>query len=264
MQTGRKCKDETHKYKHLKFTIGYNGHIPEKVKFYDQDADLSEDIPLSSVIKDMEFSSKDVAVFDRGLKSRKIFDELSQKGEQQRLFVCRINPTTKFKSVETKHVTNDETDTLTILSDQTVKLYDEKGKKTNANFRLIIAQKRDESQDKIFFVSNIIDELTAIDITEIYRLRWEIERFFRFIKQNLNFSHLLSRDFNAIKNMTYVMLIAAMFIAMFNKLNNRTGFKISKIAFQNELEIELVKELIIRCNGDPNLINQFIGKGFGQ
>lgn len=263
MQTGRKSKDETHKYNHLKFTIGYNGHISEKIKFYDQDTDLSEDIPLSSVIKDMVFSSKDVAVFDRGLKSRKIFDELSQKGEQQRLFVCRINPTTRFKIIETKHITNNQTDTLTILSDQIVKLYDDKGKQTNANFRLIITQKKDEKQDKIFFCSNIVDDLSAIDITEIYRLRWEIERFFRFIKQNLNFSHLISRDYNAIKSMTYMMLIAAMFIALFNKLNNRTGFKLSKLALIYELEIELVKELVILCNGDANLLNQYLS-GFGQ
>jgi Transposase DDE domain len=268
MQTGRKSRDETHKYKHLKFTIGYNGHIPEKVKFYDQDADLSEDIPLSSVIKSMAFSSKDVAVFDRGLKSRKIFDEFSQKGEQERLFVCRINPTTKFKVIETKPIINNQNDTLSILSDQIVKLYDEKNRLTKAKFRLIIAQKNDESGDKIFFCSNILDDLSPIDITEIYRLRWEIERFFRFIKQNLNraanrFSHLISRDYNAIKSMTYIMLIAAMFIALFNKLNNRTGFKLSKLALIYELEIEIVKELVILCNGDPNLLNQYLA-GFGQ
>lgn len=263
MQTGRKSRDETHKYKHLKFTIGYNGHIPEKVKFYDQDTDLSEDVPLSSVIKEMAFSSKDVAVFDRGLKSRKIFDELSQKGEQQRLFVCRINSTSSFKVIENKPVTNNQTDTLTILSDQIVQLYDVNRKLTKAKFRIVIAQKKDESGDKIFFCSNILDDLSAIDITEIYRLRWEIERFFRFIKQNLNFSHLISRDYNAIKSMTYIMLIAAMFIALFNKLTNRSGFKLSKLALIYQLEIELVKELVILCKGDPNLLKQHLA-GFGQ
>lgn len=75
--------------------------------------------------------------------------------------------------------------------------------------------------------------------------------------------HLISRDYNAIKSMTYVMLIAAMFMALFNKLNNRTGFKLSKLALIYELEIELVKELVILCKGDPNLLNQYLA-GFGQ
>ena len=77
------------------------------------------------------------------------------------------------------------------MYEQNVRLY-HKGRLTKTDFRLIIAQKNDGSQDEIFFISNILDDLTAIDITNIYRLRWEIERFFRFIKQNLNFSHLLS------------------------------------------------------------------------
>ena len=218
----------------------------------------------------MAFTPKDIAVFDRGLKSRKVFDEFSVDGQQQRLFVCRINPTKQYKVIESKTVApNTCSETLTILSDQIVKLYDEKGRISKSNFRLVIANKNDDSADKIFFITNILNDLSAIEITNIYRLRWEIEKFFRFIKQNLNraanrFSHLLSRDYNAIKNMVYMMLIAAMFIALFNKLNDRNGFKISKLAFIYELEIELVKELIVRCNGDPNLLNQFTGMGFGQ
>jgi IS4 transposase len=175
MQMGRKAKDETHRYNHLKFTVEFNGIIPEKIKFYDQATDAADDIPLKEIINEMALSSKDIAVFDRGLKSRETFEE----------------------------------------------------------------------------------DLTAIDITDIYRLRWEIERFFRFIKQNLNFSHLISRDYNAIKNMAYVMLIAAMFIALYAKLNQRNGFKINKLKFLYELEAEIVKELIILCKGDLNLLNQY-------
>ena len=263
MQMGRKAKDETHRYNHLKFTVGFNGTIPEKIKFYDQATDAADDVPLKEIIGEMALSSKDIAVFDRGLKSRATFEEFSQKGENQRLFVTRINPTKNFKVVKDNEISQNKTESLTILSDQNVKLY-HNGRLTKTHFRLIIAQKNDETQDKIFFVSNILDDLTAIDITDIYRLRWEIERFFRFIKQNLNFSHLISRDYNAIKTMTYVMLIAAMFIALYAKLNERNGFKINKLKFLYELEAELVKELIVLCKGDPNLLNQYLDIGFGQ
>ena len=263
MQMGRKSKDETHRYNHLKFTVGFNGSIPEKVKFYDQATDAADDVPLKEVILEMAFSSKDVAVFDRGLKSRETFEEFTQIGDAQRLFVSRINPTKGFKVIKNNEISQNKTESLTILSDQIVKLY-HKGRLTKTLFRLVIAQKNDESQEPIFFVSNILDDLTAIEITDIYRLRWEIERFFRFIKQNLNFSHLISRDYNAIKTMVYVMLIAAMFIALYAKLNNRNGFKINKLKFLYELEAELIKELIILCKGDSNLLNQFFDTGFGQ
>lgn len=264
MQMGRKAKDEAHRYNHLKFTVGFNGIIPERVKFYDQATDIADDVSLKEIINEMALSSKDIAVFDRGLKSRETFEEFSQKGENQRLFVSRINPTKNFKVVKTNEISQNKTKSLTVLSDQIVRLYHKNRRLTKTQFRLIIAQKNDETQDEIFFISNIIDDLTALDIADIYRLRWEIERFFRFIKQNLNFSHLISRDYNAIKNMTYVMLIAAMFIALYAKLNERNGFKINKLKFLYELEAELLKELVILCKGDPDLLNQYIHSGFGQ
>lgn len=256
IQTGRKSKDETCRYKFLKFTVGFNGQIPVKVKFYDKQPDLNDANALRETIREMSCSPKDVVIFDRGLQTRKVFDEFSV---ENRLFVCRINPTKKFKVIENRPITPKcQTDRLVIETEQIVRLYNDANQLTKQSFRLIAAHKIDEPSEKLYFITNILDDLSVIEITEIYRLRWEIERFFRFIKQNLNFSHFLSRNYNAIKNMAYVMLIAAMFIALFNKLNNRKGFKISKLAFLNELEIELVKELIIQCNGDLNLINKYV------
>ncbi len=64
--------------------------------------------------------------------------------------------------------------------------------------------------------------------------------------------------------MAYVMLIAAMFVALYTKLNERKGFKINKLKFLYELEAEIVKELVILCKGDLNLLSQYFHSGFGQ
>ena len=111
MQPGRKAKDETHRYNHLKFTIGFNGIIPEKIKFYDQATHAADDVALKEIINEMAFSSKDIAVFDRGLKSRETFEEFSQKGETQRLFVSRINPTQNFKVVKNNVIQQNQNST---------------------------------------------------------------------------------------------------------------------------------------------------------
>jgi hypothetical protein len=76
----------------------------------------------------------------------------------------------------------------------------------------------------------------------------------------MNFSHFVSRDYNAIKLLAYIMLIAAMFIAIYAKLNDKKGYKIVKLNFFYELETLIVKELIMRCNGDPNLLSQALEK----
>ncbi len=105
----------------------------------------------------------------------------------------------------------------------------------------------------MYFISNI-EDLTKEDITEIYKMRWDIEVFFRFLKQELNFSHLVSRSHNGILVMLYMTLITAMLLLVYKQVNEVTGYKIAKIKFINELDQELMKEIIIACNGDPNLL----------
>ena len=48
------------------------------------------------------------------------------------------------------------------------------------------------------------------EITDIYRRRWEIEIFFRLIKQYLNYDHLTSRSENGIKVMIHMSMIASL------------------------------------------------------
>ena len=264
MQSGRKSKDPTKAQHQLKFTVGFNGSIAESIQFYDQQTHLADDVPLKDAIAAMASSSKDVAVFDRGLKARKCFEEFSQSGENHRLFVCRINPTSAYKVVEERILPKNQSETLEILSDQMVHLKHANGKLTKTCFRLITATKKDTPDEKLFFLTNILNDLEPWQVAHIYRFRWEIEKFFKFLKQFLNFSHFVSRDYNAIKLIAYIMLIAAMFIALYAKLNDMKGYKIVKLNFLHELEIEIVKELIIRCNGDPNLLNHVLKKNNGQ
>jgi hypothetical protein len=56
------------------------------------------------------------------------------------------------------------------------------------------------------------DELAAV-----YRQRWAIEVFFKFLKQNLNYSHLTSRCENGIKVMIYMSLIAALMLIWYKQ-----------------------------------------------
>jgi IS4 transposase len=61
----------------------------------------------------------------------------------------------------------------------------------------------------------------------INRRRWDIEVFFRFIKQELNVRHLVSLSKNGIEVMIYMTLIVAMLILIYKKANN-LGYKTAK------------------------------------
>ena len=62
-------------------------------------------------------------------------------------------------------------------------------------WRLITTE--NEQREILLFLTNIMD-LDAEMITNFYRKRWDVEVFFRFIKQELSFSHFMSTNENGI------------------------------------------------------------------
>ena len=124
---------------------------------------------------------------------------------------------------------------------------------------MIIAKEK-ENGEIFYFLSNS-KELTSKEIADIYKQRWEIEVFFKFIKQNLNFSHLMSRNTNGIKVVMYMTLITAILLAVYKKLNDLKGYKIPKLKFANELEVLIIKDIVLKCGGNPDKINEIMNSG---
>ncbi|TAJ03998.1 IS4/IS5 family transposase [Marinilabiliaceae bacterium JC017] len=117
-------------------------------------------------------------------------------------------------------------------------------------FRLLTTYNT-KSKKHSYVLTNIFD-LSAEEIVKTYKRRWDIEVFFRFLKQELNFNQFGSTSTNGIKVMMYSTLIASMLVMIYKKLN-QVGFKtaIRRIAFElNDLIITMV---VKQCGGDPAL-----------
>jgi hypothetical protein len=63
----------------------------------------------------------------------------------------------------------------------------------------------------------------------------------------------VSRDLNGIKVMIYMTMILAILLIAYKKLNKIKEFKIAKLRFEIELENEIIKTIVLLCNGDPNM-----------
>ncbi len=130
---------------------------------------------------------------------------------------------------------------LTLIKDSKVQLYTGKPIKNNKGnihyreelvetpFRLIVAKTKTDDSKAFWFITNNF-ELTPKEIALAYRRRWDIEVFFRFIKQELNVSHLVSLNKNGIQVMLYMTLIVAMLILIYKKAN-KIGYKTAKRRF---------------------------------
>ncbi len=231
----------------VKYSINLKGSLPSSVKVFVDQSYVSEDLALADVINDTNIGEGNVVVFDRGLQSRKAFDEFS---DSQKLFVSRANPNIRCKATIQNEVgVKAKRATVTIVSDEVGYLMSKKQKKTAHLYRVIKAV-IDKSGEPICFVTNILDE-DAYLIAAWYKQRWEIEIFFKFIKQHRNVNHLVSRNINGIKVMIYMTMILAILIIAYKKLNKIKGFKIAKLRFELELETEIMKAVVILCGGDP-------------
>jgi IS4 transposase len=113
----------------------------------------------------------------------------------------------------------------------------------------IIKAIKKSNGETISFITNI-KKIKPKEITEIYKSRWQIEVFFKFIKQHLNFSHLINRTENGIKTVMYVTMTAAILLGHYKKLKELTGYKIAKIKFAQDLERDLIYNIVLFCNGD--------------
>jgi hypothetical protein len=232
----------------VKYSVNLKGSLPSAVKVFTAQEYVSENKALSELIDSADCIEGNVVVFDRGLTSRGSFDRFT---DSNKLFVGRAHHNIRCKVETSKQLAaKPKGSTVTIVSDEMAILSNKKGKSTRCSYR-IIKGSIDKSGEGICFITNIPDE-DCYRIAELYKQRWEIESFFKFIKQHLNVKHLVSRDENGIKVMIYMTMIVSVLILAYKKLNKIKSFKIAKLKFEIELENEIIKTIVVLCGGNPN------------
>ena len=104
----------------------------------------------------------------------------------------------------------------------------------------------DVETDKVFiFITNNI-ELTAIEIALLYKKRWQVELFFKWIKQHLRIKSFWGRTINAVKIQLYCAIITYCMVTIVgNKLKvDRSIYEILQILSFSLLDKAPVKEIL--------------------
>lgn len=246
LKNGFSCKDKNY----VKFSVGFDG-IPCSVRIGSERSDTSEDVALRDAIKQASLSKNDIVVFDRGISARKTLKDFDQLGIR---FVTRLNDKANYRVIKEIPLEEKKTEDITendleISSDNIVQLKSKDKCWVKAKFRLVKAFNKTTGKP-ILFLSNIMT-MTALEITEIYKARWDIEVFFKFIKQYLNTEHFLSRDINGIKVVFYMILIAALLILTFKMVNNIPSFKFAKRQFVEQLRRAITYDIILLYRDHP-------------
>lgn len=247
LQQGMVTSNQHGKKRQIKYTMSMTDIFPSGVEIFTEQSELAENKTIPVVIS-QAVNKENIFVFDRGVNKREVFKELDR---QQISFVTRINNTKNYKIVSSNKVPDRIHKNLEIIDDQIVILRSKYNKPT-IPLRLIKTTQKDKNNENILFLTNCT-EIEATEVIDIYAKRWDIEVFFRFIKQELNFSHFLSTNKNGIKIVLYITLILAILILVYKKLNN-IGYKTAVRRFRIELDEIIMKMVITFAGGDPALV----------
>lgn len=237
---GMKVGNTSKKKNQVKLSTELVNDFQVRMHFFKDQHHLSEEVALKELIESQTHTKTDLVVFDRGIKNRQTFCNLESTGT---LFVTRLNDKNRYKFIRQHQPTSTEViDNLRFIQDSIVYLFGDGSKLVKQEFRLVEVQ-RTEDDKKIFFLTNIL-HLPASMIAQIYRSRWDIEVFFRFMKQEMNLTHFVCNDLNAIQVMLYSTLIAAMLVLVYKKKNGIKSYKSAKTQFFKELQAFIVLEAI--------------------
>ncbi len=132
------------------------------------------------------------------------------------VFVTRIKSNTVYETVEELELP--EAKHEHIVKDEIIRLTSVKAVETGIskqNLRLVHVYKEDENKI-IEIITNQL-EWEALTISELYKKRWDIEQFFKSLKQNLQVKTFVGTSENAVKSQIYIALITYLLIELIRR-----------------------------------------------
>ena len=210
----------------------------------------------SNVLDIMPLERDDIYVMDRAYVD---FEALFEVDRAEAFFVTRAKQNMSFEVVETNYNIDQTTG---LMSDQTIALKGVKSSKLYSKPLRMVTYRDAEKKLGLTFITNNF-ELTALDIAYLYKNRWQIEVFFKWIKQNLTIKRLWGHSENAVKIHVWIAISTYLTVA-YIKVQMKTPLSIYEIlqilsisAFDKTPIADLLTESVSNQNvkEQPNLFD---------
>jgi len=172
------------------------------------------------VAQKLRFESGTIVVDDRGYNDYALFGKWTAQGV---FFVTRMKDNALYEVIESREVPQNRN----ILRDETIRLTAPKAEE-RCPYHLRLVEAYDPETDRTFvFLTNHF-KLGASTISAIYKDRWEVELFFKALKQNLKIKTFVGTSANAVKIQIWTALIA-MLILRYLQLKSKYNWSLSNL-----------------------------------
>jgi len=177
-----------------------------------------------------------VVVMDRGYVDYELWGRWTREGI---VFVTRLKRNMPYRVVETRRVPASKADR--ILSDEIIQLTSDRARAA-CPYRLRRVVVRDDETGQILELVTNQETWAADTISQIYRERWQIELFFKALKQNLKVKTFLGTSRNALEVQLWTALIA-MLLVKYLQWRSRRGWSLSNLVALLRLNLFQHKDL---------------------
>jgi hypothetical protein len=168
----------------------------------------------------MHFAPDTIVVDDRGYNDFRLFAKWTDASVY---FVTRMKDNTLFEVVEEHEVPKHRN----ILKDQTIRLTGTGAQHKCPHLLRRIEAVREDTGGILVFLTNH-HGLGATTIAAIYKDRWQIELFFKALKQNLKIKTFVGTSANAVKTQIWTALIS-MLLLRYLQLCSRFGWSLANL-----------------------------------
>ena len=196
--------------------LDHSGYLPAFVAITDGKTHETK------VATSLSLPKGSIVVEDKAYNDYQWFANLTQTGI---FFITRQKRNAIYRVTERRNVNKKQG----LCSDQTIRLTSIKGQECPHPLRRIGYRDPETKKHYVFLTNNF--KLSPKTIADIYKDRWQIEIFFRWIKQNLKIKAFIGNSRNAVMTQIYVALIAYLLLYLFKYLS-----KVS-VSLQNLLRV---------------------------
>lgn len=193
-----------------------------------------------------------IYVFDRGYID---FKRLYAIHKARAFFVIRAKSNTRFYVRKSPSVDK----STGLRCDQTIRLNTDKAKRDYPAYLRRISFVDPLTNKRLVFLTNHFD-LPALAVAAIYKSRWQIELFFKWIKQNLRIKAFYGTSENAVRTQIWIAICVYLKVACLNKLHgiNESMSRILQVLSVNVFQKEPIYQLL--RNNDTRDIQNDISK----
>jgi len=227
----------------IKLHVGLNhaGYLPEFVTVTEG---KKHDVTVG---RTLQFPKGSMVAVDKGYNDYTWYKQLTDKGI---FFVTRLKTNARYRTVCRRPVLKSKG----LICDQTIEFTGvQTAKKCPVQLRRIGYRDAQTGKRYVFLTNNF--KLAARTIADIYKARWQVELFFKWIKQNLKIKSFVGTSKNAVMTQIWIALCIYLLLA-FLKFQSKLQKSTQQILRLLQMNLFEKRDLMALLRGDPPCDNQ--------